>query len=428
VTELSRPDGDTNDDQRPARRSRLTRRGFLTGTVGGLAVAGASAALVACDESKAAAVKPAAPVPFRATHQAGIATPAQDRMAFAAFDLTSTRRQDLIDLLQAWTAAAEKMCAGQAIGSVGGTGEQVPADTGEATGLGAADLTITIGFGPSLFDDRFGLAARRPAALQPLPSFAREVIDPTISGGDICIQACANDPQVAFHAVRNLNRLGFGTTTMRWFQLGFGRTSSTSSGQQTPRNLLGFKDGTRNVVSEDVDAMNAHVWVNETSDQQWLKGGSYLVTRKIRMAIEAWDRDRIGDQQDVIGRTKVEGAPLTGTKEHDEPDLNAKGADGQPVIPVDAHIRLAAPESNAGMKILRRGYSFTDGADSVTGQLDAGLFFICFQSDPRTGFIPVQRKLASDGLNEYIKHVSSGIFACPPGLADGEYWGQQLLA
>jgi deferrochelatase/peroxidase EfeB len=367
-------------------------------------------------------------VPFRGTHQAGIATPAQDRLAFAAFDVTTSKRDELIELLKSWTDAAEKMTRAEAIGAVDGTDQQVPVDTGEATDLPSANLTITIGFGPSLFDKRFGLAARKPAALALLPVFAHDVIDPSRSDGDICIQACADDPQVAFHAVRNLNRLGFGVVSMRWFQLGFGRTSSTSSAQQTPRNLLGFKDGTRNVVGEDSAAMDSHVWVGDSSDQPWLNGGSYLVARRIRMTIESWDRDHIGDQEAVIGRKKVTGAPLTGVAEHDEPNLAAKGSDGEPVIAMDAHIRLAAPESNSGAKILRRGYSFTDGADPVTGQLDAGLFFICYQSDPRTGFIPVQRKLADDALNEYVKHTSSGLFACPPGLGDGEYWGQPLFS
>jgi deferrochelatase/peroxidase EfeB len=404
----------------------FTRRGFLAGALGTVAAAGAGSALAGCDRSQAAKAQRLA-VPFRGAHQAGIATPAQDRLAFAAFDVTTSKRGELIALLKKWTEAADRMTSGEAIGAVDGTDQQVPVDTGEATDLPAANLTITIGFGPSLFDTRFGLAGHKPAALAPLPVFAHDVIDPARSDGDICIQACADDPQVAFHAVRNLNRLGFGVVSMRWFQLGFGRTSSTSSVQQTPRNLLGFKDGTRNVVGEDSAAMDSHIWVRDSADQEWLKGGSYLVTRRIRMTIESWDRDRIGDQEAVIGRKKVSGAPLTGVKEHDEPELAAQGADGSPVIAIDAHIRLAAPETNNGAKLLRRGYSFTDGADPVTGQLNAGLFFICYQSDPRTGFIPVQRNLAGDALNEYIKHTASGLFACPPGLADGQYWGQSLF-
>jgi len=405
----------------------FSRRGFLTGALGTAAAAGGAAALAGCDPAKPAAGR-ASVVAFRGAHQAGIATPAQDRLAFAAFDVTSTSRAELIDLLRRWTLAAERMTRGEPVGAVDGSEHYVPADTGEATGLPAANLTITIGFGPGLFDSRFGLAGRRPAALRELPRFAGDELDPRISGGDLCIQACADDPQVAFHAVRNLNRIGFGVTAMRWFQLGFGRTSSTTPSQQTPRNLMGFKDGTRNVNGEVPADLDAHVWVGPNSDQAWLTGGSYLVSRKIRMGIESWDRDRIGDQEAVFGRTKVAGAPLTGRQERDEPDLAAKAADGTPVIPADAHIRLAAPESNGGVKILRRGYSFTDGVDPVTGQLDAGLFFICFQSDPATGFIPVQRNLATDALNEYIKHTSSALFACPPGPADGQYWGQQLFS
>ncbi|HST48296.1 iron uptake transporter deferrochelatase/peroxidase subunit [Jatrophihabitans sp.] len=406
----------------------FSRRSFLAGAFGTVAAAGGAAALAGCDSSSHAAATRPAVVPFRGAHQAGIATPAQDRLAFAAFDVTSTSRSELVDLLRRWTVAAEKMTRGEPVGAVEGAEQYVPADTGEATGLPAANLTVTIGFGPSLFDHRFGLAGRRPAALRELPAFPGDALDPRISGGDICIQACADDPQVAFHAVRNLNRIGFGVTAMRWFQLGFGRTSSTTPAQQTPRNLMGFKDGTRNVNGEVAADLDSHVWVGKDTDQAWLAGGSYLVSRKIRMGIEAWDRDRIGDQEAVFGRTKVEGAPLTGRHERDEPDLAAKAADGTPVIAADAHIRLAAPESNGGVKILRRGYSFTDGVDPVTGQLNAGLFFICFQSDPATGFIPVQRNLATDALNEYIKHTSSALFACPPGPADGQFWGQALFS
>jgi len=405
----------------------FSRRGFLAGALSTAAAAGAGAALAGCDTARSGAARPAV-IAFRGAHQAGIATPAQDRLAFAAFDVTSTSRAELIDLLRRWTAAAEKMTRGEPVGAVEGGEHYVPADTGEATGLPAANLTITIGFGPSLFDGRFSLASRRPAALRELPAFAGDELDPRISGGDLCIQACADDPQVAFHAVRNLNRMGFGVTSMRWFQLGFGRTSSTTPSQQTPRNLMGFKDGTRNINGELATDLDSHVWVGPGTDQSWLVGGSYLVSRKIRMGIEAWDRDRISDQEAVFGRTKVEGAPLTGAHERDEPDLAAKGGDGTPVIPAAAHIRLAAPESNGGVKILRRGYSFTDGVDPLTGQLDAGLFFICFQSDPATGFIPVQRNLARDALNEYIKHTSSALFACPPGPGQGEYWGQRLFS
>jgi deferrochelatase/peroxidase EfeB len=242
------------------------------------------------------------------------------------------------------------------------------------------------------------------------------------------VQACADDPTVAFHAVRNFARLARGTAVLRWSQLGFGRTSSTSAAQETERNLMGFKDGTNNIKGEDHADLDDYVWVGDETDQPWMTGGSYLVTRRIRMLIESWDTDFLADQEQVFGRFKTSGAPLTGRHEFDPVDLEARRG-GKPVIPVDAHIRLAAPATNAGQRILRRGYSYTDGIDPQTGLLDAGLFFICFQKDPRKQFVPIQRRLGShDALNEYIRHTSSAVFAVPPGPAGpGDWWGKGFL-
>jgi deferrochelatase/peroxidase EfeB len=411
---------------------RLTRRGFLGGSalVGAGAVAGATGGVIVTRATDDGPSTPAAAVPFHGAHQAGIDTAAQDRLAFAAFDLTTTKVSDLQDLLRAWTQASIAMCAGRPAPGVSDQLDAPPADTGEAQGLPPAQLTITLGLGPSVFDSRFGLADKRPAALANIPALPRDELDPTLSNGDVGIQACSNDPQVAFHAIRNLARIGRDVTSMRWSQLGFGRTSSTSTSQATPRNLMGFKDGTRNIKAEDTADLDQYVWVGGEGDQAWMRGGSYVVTRRIRMHIEGWDRDFLQDQEDVFGRTKVVGAPLGGKAEFDTPDFAANGADGTPVIPDDAHIRLAAHENNAGLRILRRGYSFTDGTDSSTGELDAGLFFICYQKDPRTQFVPLQRKLgANDRLNEYIEHTSSAVFACPPGVTEsGDYWASALFA
>jgi deferrochelatase/peroxidase EfeB len=409
---------------------RASRRGFL---LGGVAVAGAGVGGLAghVADTKQATPAPADRVPFHGARQAGIATPAQQRLAFAAYDVVTTDRAALQELLKTWTAAAAAMTAGQMVPGDSTTPAAPPADTGEAVGLPPANLTITIGFGPSLFDGRFGLAGKRPAALADLPHFARDQLDAGTSNGDLCIQACADDPVVAFHAIRNLARLGRGQVVMRWSQLGFGKASSTSAAEETPRNLMGFKDGTRNIETADDALMNQHVWVGADTDQAWMRGGSYLVSRRIRMKIEAWDRDYLSDQEAVFGRAKVSGAPLTGAKEHDDPDFVAKdAATGEPVIPVDAHVRLAAHENNDGLRILRRGYSYTDGMFSDSGELDAGLFFIAFQRDPRTQFVPLQRKLsANDALNEYIEHVGSGLFACPPGVStSGDFWGSALFA
>ncbi len=372
-----------------------------------------------------------ASVRFYGKHQAGIATPAQDRLAFASFDVTSPDVTHLQSMLATWAAAGAQMTDGEPVGGDRKTPAQaVPKDTGEARGLPPSQLTITVGFGPSLFDDRFGLARYRPAALAEIPPLPGDNLDPDRSGGDLCVQACANDPQVAFHAVREFARLARGTAVMKWFQLGFGRTSSTSTDQETPRNLMGFKDGTNNIKAENHQEFDDYVWVGDETDQSWMKGGSYLVARRIRMLIESWDTDFLGDQEQTFGRHKISGAPLTGKHEFDTVDLDAKKPDGTPVIPLNAHIRLAAPSNNHGQKILRRGYSYTDGIDSRTGLLDAGLFFIVFQQDPRTQFVPIQRRLGQhDMLNEYIQHTGSALFAVPPGLARaGDYYGKPLFA
>jgi len=408
--------------------------------LGAAGIAGAGAGFAASrllPEQAAHAADPAAEaIEFYGAHQAGIVTPAQDRLHFAAFDVITSDREELIELLKAWTAAAARMCGGDFAGPGGAVGGDLyapPEDTGEAQGLPASGLTLTIGFGPGLFQDadgtdRFGIAAKRPDALTELPGFPLDDLDPAISGGDLCIQACANDPQIAVHAVRNLARIGFGTVSLRWSQLGFGRTSSTSQAQATPRNLMGFKDGTANLKAEDADLLDEHLWVADDDGADWLAGGSYLVARRIRMMIETWDRTSLAEQEGIFGRDKSEGAPLSGGGEFDAPDFDAE-RDGAPAIPVNAHVRLAHPSSNDGARLLRRGYSFVDGSDEL-GRLNAGLFFIAYQRDPATGFIPVQQALAkSDMLNEYIKHTSSALFACPPGVADGsDWWGRALFS
>jgi deferrochelatase/peroxidase EfeB len=375
--------------------------------------------------------------PFYGDHQGGITTPMQDRLHFAAFDVTTDSRSELQALLKEWTAAAARMTQGEGAGELGPTSgpyDAPPDDTGEAIGLPASGLTITFGFGPTLFTkdgaDRFGLAARRPAALQRLPHFSADKLDPERSDGDLCVQACADDPQVAVHAIRNLARIGFGRVSMRWSQLGFGRTSSTSTAQSTPRNLFGFKDGTANVKAEDPRLLEEHVWVPGDTEPgaRWLTGGSYLVVRRINMNIETWDRQSLREQEAVIGRTKAEGAPLSGGSEFARPDFALQGSEKMPLIAPDAHVRLVHPDHNNGAQMLRRGYNFVDGSDGL-GRMDAGLFFIAYVRDPRTHFIPVQTKLGQqDGLSEYLQHTGSALFAVPSGVQPGQYVGQRLFS
>ncbi|MFD1214011.1 iron uptake transporter deferrochelatase/peroxidase subunit, partial [Arthrobacter sp. GCM10027362] len=373
-------------------------------------------------------------VPFRGEHQAGIATPAQERMHMAAFDVTTAEREELVALLKEWTAAIEAMTEGREIGAGGATSgdyEAPPEDTGEASDLSASHLTVTVGFGRTLFEqdgrDRFGLAGRLPEALIELPHFPGDALEEARSGGDIIVQACADDPQVAVHAVRNLARIAFGRASVRWSQIGFGRTSSTSAAQTTPRNLFGFKDGTANLKNEDTDGLAEHVWVSGAQGgTAWMNGGSYLVARRIRMHIETWDRSTLREQEAVIGRTKREGAPLSGGKEFTEPDLALQGRDG-PLVPADSHVALAHPSNNGGVRMLRRGFNYTDGSDGL-GRLDAGLFFIAFVVDPRTHYVPMQTAMARhDALAEYLRHTGSGLFAVPPGVAAGGYLGQGLF-
>ena len=377
-----------------------------------------------------------ATVPFRDTYQAGIATPAQDRLHFASFDVITTDRAALVDLLRRWTDAAERMTTGQQTVRDGATGAgeyTPPLDTGEALDLAASSLTLTIGFGPTLFrtadgTDRFGIADRQPAALAELPRFAKDALDPARSGGDIAVQACSDDPQVAVHAIRNLARMGFGVVAVRWSQLGFGRTSSTSTAQVTARNMFGFKDGTANLKAEDPTLLGDNVWVGRGDDPaaDWLAGGSYLVARRIRMTIETWDRQTLHEQEKVVGRHKGSGAPLGGTDEFAALPLDDRGSAG-PVIAADAHVRLASPQANNGIQLLRRGYNFTDGSDGF-GHLDAGLFFIAFCRNAQTQFVPVQAQLSrKDAMMEYLQHNGSALFACPPGLGQDGWWGSTLF-
>jgi len=383
------------------------RRAFLASAGGLIAAAGMSRSVRAPQAD-----------PFFGEHQGGIATPQQTQTYFAALDLIAKKPGDVVRALRAWTDAAARLTRGQ----------ETPADSGEAIGIGAAGLTVTFGLGAGLFDNRYGLAARRPGALVDLPAFNGDQLVPERSGGDISIQACADDPQVTFHAVRQLVRLAEGVARVRWSQTGF--LPATAPGE-TPRNLMGFKDGTRNAQD-----LAKSVWVTDEGPA-WMRGGSYVVVRKIRMALEHWDKTDVDFQEEVFGRHKRSGAPVGREREHDAPDFEGADQDGNPTIAENAHLRLAAPETNGGTQILRRGYSYNDGAN-FTAELwppwrqgieyDAGLLFIAYQRDPRTGFIRLFENMAKmDALNQFTTHVGSGLFACPGGIGDGQFLAQGLF-
>ena len=415
-----------------------SRRAMFTGAGLGAALAGLAG--VAGGRAWEASQRPEEAIltvyPFRGDHQAGITTPAQDNMFTAAFDVSTTDVEELKTLLSDWAVAAEQMTSGELVGGQPSSNKQLPPkDTGEAWGYKPNGLTITFGVGKGLFvdaegNDRFGLAARMPAILKEgMPSFSGDQLHAAQSDGDLLVQACSNDAQVCVHAIRNLTRIAFGTAALRWSQVGYGRTSSTSVDQETPRNLFGFKDGTNNIKAEDsADQLNEHLWVQKGDDAaaEWMTGGTYYVARRIHMLAEVWDRLRLIEQEQTMGRDKRYGAPLSianptkSSEEFTAVDYEAKDDKGETLVPADAHIAVVSPEQNQGRRMLRRGYNYTDGSDSL-GLLQTGLFFIAFVRDPRTNFYPIlDRMTKSDALQEYLKHEASALFAIPPGIKKGD--------
>jgi deferrochelatase/peroxidase EfeB len=417
-----------------------SRRGFLTATAGLVAAAGASVGTASAAQPLAVTPLPlphSQIEPFWGTHQGGIITPAQTHTYFVALDLATTKRDEIADMLRRWTAAAARMSAALPLETANPDPQSPDADSGDTLGLSAARLTVTFGFGPGLFikdgQDRYGLAAQRPEAFVDMPSFPGDQLVEAHTGGDLSIQACADDPQVAFHAVRQLVRLAGDTAKIRWVQSGF---IAVYGSQATPRNLMGFKDGTGNPMTHDKAAMDQFVWVG-TEGPDWMRGGSYVVARRSRIALEHWERMNRMFQEQTIGRQKASGAPLGGKHEFDPKDLAATDSDGNPIIPENAHIRLASAENNDGAKILRRSYSYNDGVNFTAErwppwrqgmEYDAGLLFMCYQRDPRTGFIKIFEKMAKfDMMNQFVTNVGSGLFACPGGAAQGEFVGQRLF-
>jgi len=418
---------------------RATRRGFLTATAGLAAIAGSSLAPSAARALDAAQGAEAAKTtePFWGAHQGGIVTPIQAHTYFAAFDLATDKRSAVEKLLRAWTDAAALLCAGQPVDIPGADDYAPEPDPADLLGLSASRLTLTFGFGAGLFvkdgRDRYGLRSNRPEAFVDLPNFPGEQLAPARTGGDLSAQACADNPQVAFHAIRQLARLAYGVAQIRWVQAGF---TSDYGVNRTPRNLMGFKDGTGNPSTSDPKAMDAIVWAGEEAPS-WMRGGSYLVIRRARIALEHWDRMKVAFQEQTFGRKKLSGAPLGADGEFDPVDLDAKDADGNPVIPENSHVRLAHQASIEGSRILRRAFSYNDGANFTAErwppwrqgmEFDAGLVFMCYQRDPRSGFIKIFEKMSRfDMMNQFVTNTGGGHFAIPGGAAEGEFIGQRLF-
>ncbi|WP_306474875.1 MULTISPECIES: iron uptake transporter deferrochelatase/peroxidase subunit [Streptococcus] len=391
---------------------KMDRREFLKKAgIGGaglaLGLSGASAFFANKEQGSKNIADGQEEISFYGKHQAGITTPMQKNIYFVVLDLRTTDKNELIQLFKDWTDYSQKLVNGELVKKDGSNALLPPSDTGETVGLNPYRLTLTFGVSAS-FLTKLGLEKKRPKLFRDLPAFPKEQLREQYTGGDVVIQACADDEQVAFHAVRNLIRKGRNKVTMKWSQSGF---AAIGDRMETPRNLFGFKDGTANVTTEkDFDKV---VWADS---QDWMKNGSYMAVRRIIMHLETWDRTNLQEQENTFGRYKESGAPFGKKNEFDEVDLS--------LLPVDSHVRLA---KEVDLPILRRSYSYSDGIDPKTGQFDAGLLFIAFQKDPDR-FVKIQTNLgADDKMNEYVTHIGSGLFACFGGVKEGGYIGQDLF-
>ncbi|MFF9676533.1 iron uptake transporter deferrochelatase/peroxidase subunit [Streptomyces eurythermus] len=412
---------DTSAAEPGARTSGVSRRALL-GTAGatGLALGAAGGAV-----GYAAAPAGATPLTalgagramFHGKHQPGITEGLQARGHLVAFDLVpGAGRKEAAALLRRWSVTAERLMAG----------EPAPHDdTDVARDAGPSSLTVTFGFGRSFFD-RTGLRKQRPAALDPLPDFSSDRIDKARSDGDLWVQIGADDALVAFHALRAIQKDAGSAARVRWQMNGFNRSPGATAHPMTARNLMGQLDGTGNPKPSDAD-FEKRIFVPASGEPAWMANGSYAVVRRIRMLLDDWEKLSTTAQEQVIGRRKADGAPLSGGAETTPMDLEKADAKGDYLVPLNAHARITRPDRNGGAAMLRRPFSYHDGIDA-DGTPDAGLLFICWQADPLRGFVPVQRKLdRGDALSPFIRHEASGLFAVPGGAAKGEYVGQRLL-
>lgn len=421
-----------NQEEKSILQKEVSRRDVLKiAGIGGagviLGASGLTGALTAfganpfIDDDQTAANK----VKFYGKHQPGILTKSPEHVYFVSLNCTAKSKKELKEMFQLWTNYSVRLMNGQVVEPYTENKLLPAGDTGEATGLDASHLTLTFGVGPSLFEKKeLGLQHMKPKELADLPHFPKDQLDPNYVGGDICIQACADDPQVAFHAVRNLVRAARGKVTMRWSQTGFNSYEMKKKKKQTPRNLFAFKDGSGNPNVDDAKVMNEVVWVQPGESKSWLTGGTYLVARRIQMHLETWDRTALTEQEATFGRHRDSGAPLGKTGEFDDMELDRK-ENGQPVVPVTSHVHLAKQVKD---RMLRRSFSYSDGINPNTGAFDAGLLFLSFQKHPKQ-FINIQNSFGrTDKLNEYITHRGSALFACFPGVKKGSYLGAELFS
>ncbi|MGN5381689.1 iron uptake transporter deferrochelatase/peroxidase subunit [Streptomyces lasalocidi] len=398
----------------------LARRGFLRGA----ALAGAGLATSGAAAPQTAAATTDTIAPFHGVHQASAIAAPRRTSVIASLDVTAETRAELADVLRTLTDRARFLTAGGTPAPVGITGP--PADSGIlGDQLPAGRLAVTVGVGASLFDDRYGLASRRPRRLTAMPAFPDDDLQADWCHGDLSLHLHADEPDTTLHALRDIARHTRGALQVRWRLDGF---SSPPRPSGTPRNLLGFKDGTANPDATSSREMDRLIWVAAgAGEPEWAVGGSYQVVRLIRMLVEFWDRVSLSEQERMFGRARVSGAPLDGDHEHDTPKY-ADDPKGD-VIPLDAHIRLANPRTpaTADQRLLRRAYNYDRGMDA-NGNLDMGLLFCCYQQDLKRQFETVQHRLAGEPLTDYIKPFGGGYFFALPGVRDAADWyGRALL-